>query len=613
MKTDSVIKVLFSQNGILRFSVVMLFCAVLFGVAGNAYSFEKLPRIGTRQAIPYAEFFNTDTGEKFMPIGSSYVNLHWIGETGFHANFIPGLYDSQAADAALEKMAAGGYTVVRVWSYRGHSILRNAGFYSTEGDGTGTTSELYQPYIDNLIDFLERATNHKIYVQLAIDTVPDNTYYNSLYNQGFPEIEGTINREYLTSGAIAAKETYIAELLDCIVDYNPDLLSTIFGYEIRNEVNSRTDAGPFNRTSGWILTANGEFYDMGSAVSRQACQDENITHWLNRCAAAIKAKDPQALTTASVFTFLPVGKDGLAGAGLLPIETTDRRWPILPSVLINTNIDYLDVHEYLPHDWQASIASSNMGSLDWTAKPFVCGEFGAHRSHYGDVYGAAVALNQHRENIFNSGFQGAYLFTWDTYSHHRWTALEDGEIVNERLKPSSWRRWLFDIDGFTNFWTAGDGVSGLNASSGVVSFDITGSGASISSPTIRLDADKYKNLRIKLKNQSQGAKAAIYWITGDDRNWDAAKSVEFNISQNDNDYEVYFIDLSAKGNWEGLVSAIRFMPVEENISAGSYSIDYIEFTQDPPVCGDFGYLDTDFNNDCVVDIRDFAILAKSWL
>ena len=41
------------------------------------------------------------------------------------------------------------------------------------------------------------------------------------------------------------------------------------------------------------------------------------------------------------------------------------------------------------------------------------------------------------EDILDSGFQGALLFTWDETKHTRWTMEEQGGVIKEKLKPEN--------------------------------------------------------------------------------------------------------------------------------------------------------------------------------
>jgi len=483
--------------------------------------------------------------------------------------------------------------------------------YSVEGPYSTSTAELYQPYLNNLLDFLTRANKHGIYVQIVTDATPTNTYYSSLVSSGYSYVTGSINREYLVSSAITAKKTYLGRLVQAIITYDPNLLSTVFSYELKNELHSTTAYGPFNLTSGWYTMGNGNEYDMSSATSRQACQDDNIKNWANKCVAAIKEKDPNAMVCCSVFPFDAVGKNGYAGAGLLPLTltSTDKRWPARPVLLVQTNLDYVDIHSYLPKSWSTGLSSSEWSSIDKTLKPFTCGEFGAERASYytDDIFSAAAGLYKYREYILDSGFCGALLFTWDTYSHIRWTAMEDGAIINERLKPNEWSNWQFDQNDFTQFWTSGQSVSDFNTSGGSLIFNISGSDSYIYSPLTRLDPNEYRYLKIRLKNQTATTKAQLFWITKTDTVWNETKSITFNIVSNSDEFKTYLIDFYSNANWSGLVKQLRFDPVSNSVSSGQYEIDFVQAIKDDTI------INSDINDDGTVDFKDFSIIAQSWM
>lgn len=140
------------------------------------------------------------------------------------------------------------------------------------------------------------------------------------------------------------------------------------------------------------------------------------------------------MATASTFAYLPVQKDGMYGEGLLPVELRDKRWPVLPEVLLESDLDFVSFHSYHPHDWQRALQSSGFVEDFLKKKPFISGEFGAHRNAFTDVSLAADALSKYRDAIMASGFSGAYLFTWDTQQHTRWTMLEDDAAVFDALR-----------------------------------------------------------------------------------------------------------------------------------------------------------------------------------
>ena len=99
-------------------------------------------------------------------------------------------------------------------------------------------------------------------------------------------------------------------------------------------------------------------------------------------------------------------------------------------------IDFVSFNSYHPHDWNQALESSGINERLMRQKPFVCTEFGAHRSAIEGAQKAAGVLHNYRQGILKSGFQGAYLFTWNTTKHTRWTMMEDGAAVFERLRAA---------------------------------------------------------------------------------------------------------------------------------------------------------------------------------
>jgi hypothetical protein len=495
------------------FTAILIFTA---SITCSAAEIKPLPRIKVRPASPFAQFYNSENGREFNPEGCSYVHCTWIDGVGFPTTFAPGKYDPQDAENALSKMQQSGYTFVRVFCYKGHYMLvgLNPPVYCVGGPDSTNVPELSAPYMANVIDFLTRANQHNIYVSIHIGGWPWNKYYRNMADSGFSYITGS-NREWLAGGAINAKKIYIGQFIGYIKNYNPKLLSTILAFDMHNEVWCTTADKPFSQTSGWVLTANGEEYDMSSPTSRQACQDENTNYWLNQCVTAVHTVDPNALVYCSVFPFLPVGKSGPTGLWPIPISTADQRWPARPLKLLESEIDFLDFHLYMGWDEFGTMGQC-LESLEWsslnkTNKPFIVGEFGAHRQDYPDIYNAAQALYNHREEFYDFGFKGSALFTWDLYQHTRWTAMEGGEIINERLKPNQRSNWPFNRDGFTQFWDSGQSVSDFNTNGGNLIFNINGNDSYLYSPLTALDSNTYRYFKIKLKNQTPGTEAQVFW------------------------------------------------------------------------------------------------------
>jgi hypothetical protein len=591
----------------LRYSIfnVLVVVGVLLNYAVVACATTALPRIKVRTGTPVGEFYNSETGETFYPEGSNYVRLHWLGDDGFHSTFTDGMYSSVDAEASLTKMEQGGYNTVRVFCYKGHYKLTAEDIYAVNGPYSTDGPQLYQPYMDNIIDFLRRANAHGIYVYMEVGSTPWNSYYNSIANTGSSNIEGSINRELLAIGPIEAKKLYLRQFIQYIKNSDPNLLSTILSYEIRNEIRCDTEYKPFSMTSGWVFTADGNEYNMGSASSRQACQDNNINNWANQCVSVIRAEDADALASCSVFTFSVVGKSGLAGAGLLPLDMADNRWPARPLKLQQSSIDFIDIHCYLPWGWSDELASSEWANIDKMRQPFLVGEFGAHRVSYPDVNEAADLLYDYREDVYDLGFAGALLFTWDTYSHTRWTAMEEGEVVNNRLKPTARYSWDFQDNGLEG-WELTNGIDSGIVSEDVLSLQFLGGDAYIHGPATRIDTSLFRYLRVRMKNHTSSNSAQVFWTTKSDTNWDESKSQSFQVTEGDSNIREFLVDLSDNPSWVGTVSQIRFDPVSNSIDSGSVEIDGIWLVRDSEC------VYADFNRNGAVDLSDFAVLAENW-
>lgn len=546
-----------------------------------------MPRIGVREAQPHAQFYDKTSGKEFFPIGSNYIRLDDVLHV-YHVNFVEQIYDPNAVEVALAQMAAGGFTVVRVWVYHGHWQLRamNPPLLSVGGPYATNTPELHQPYIRNLIDFLRRANRNGIYVHLVIDREPENEFYRGNLSNGWPDVEGIRHREFMVPASLDAKEIYINQLIGNISSRDPGLLSTVFAYEIRNEVHINDTELPFSQTSGVVQTAAGA-YDMGIPASRQAAFDDNVLAWLNRSIAAVKSADPDALTTTSIFSFEAVGKDGRINDGLLPIglPAGGGRWPLRPAVVMASNADFLSFHSYIPPtgipNFTQAITSSEWNLLDHSKKPTIAGEFGKLRE-LGDVATAAADLYAYRENMLDAGFRGASLFTWDTASHFRWAALEQGGLVYERIKPEAFTRWDFNYDGLDGFWTPGNGITSMNTSNGRLQLVLGGPASSILSPTCRIDTSSRTHLKIMLQNGTAGSQAQLYWTTKNDSTWNEAKSIPLSISNFDVKMQTYIVDLSTHPAWNGIVNRLRFHPVADSPHTGTYQLDDLGFYEGDP-------------------------------
>lgn len=382
-----------------------------------------LARIGVRHGPGgQAEFYDTHTGEPFTPMGFNHVVLSG-GDEGWHGLFNTGIYDADAAEAALARMAEAGANTVRVWAW---GVQDETG-YTGGPDSHGLNSA----YMDNVVDFLRRACRHGLYVIPILDETPRNARYDAIVaaadkQQPCDGVTG-YNRQYLTPGLIEAKAEAASDFVQYIKDVEPGLLSGVLGWAFANEVFVLHTEGPFNRSDGKVTIANGRSYDMASETERQACYDDGILHWANRLSRAVKEVDPDALTTAGMWTSDAHGRPPVSG--LIPDDRDPRR-PPRPSVLggAQSALGFIDVHIY-PWDGTSKVraVAHERGPNDVPMpKPAIVGEFGVFKNK--SLPEAKAMMREMLSQAYDLGYLGALHWVWDMrhVKGQTWSSVEGG-------------------------------------------------------------------------------------------------------------------------------------------------------------------------------------------
>lgn len=377
-----------------------------------------LPLIGTQMDETGARFLaRRDTGERFVPRGFNHTVLEH-GSTGWHATFNTGKYNPEASEALLAEMARLGANTIRVWAW---------GTQNESGFTGGLKGEGLNPaYMDNCLDFLRRATAHRIYVVPILDETPHNAHYNRINDAAGdgvddPAITG-YNRQYLCAGPLAAKAAAARDFAAYIRDTDPALLPTVLGWALANEVCVRFDQGPFRNDTGEVRTATGRTYDMSDRTQRQACYDETILHWANTLAQAIKEIDPEALVTTGMWTSDAHGRPPVNY--LIP-DGRDPRIPPRPGILggPNSKLDFIGVHIY-PWDGTSKVRAETH-ERDLVVLPAIVGEFGVFKNKPIDT--ARIMLREMLEQAHTIGYTGYLHWVWDLsmVEGQTWSAVEE--------------------------------------------------------------------------------------------------------------------------------------------------------------------------------------------
>jgi hypothetical protein len=368
---------------------------------------------------------DTATGQTFVPRGSNYVRLTTPhGISSYHSVFEPGRYTSEEADRVLGAMARDGYNAVRVFIDPGSvPDADERGHPHGLGRGAQHDEPYHAPYMDNVADFVRRATHHQIRVMFAIDHIGQNIYYYRLtggWDSGEVPIEGR-NIEFLDGNYVRAKVAYLTQFVTGLKErVGSALMSTVLAYGIDNEAYLDGKQGPFNRTSGRVRTLDGLTYDMAVPGDRQQAQDANFVAYANLLVDAIRKVDAQALVTMGTFTYGAVGKPGPRG---LPQDAgPDERFPVRPwSLMEFSRLSFLDLHVY-PVDQPGLNApytlERDLATIEWNQGirgPVILGEFGAFKWMYrDDIIAAAYSMRDLQVATCERGVDGWLFWTFDT-------------------------------------------------------------------------------------------------------------------------------------------------------------------------------------------------------
>lgn len=356
-----------------------------------------LPLAGTAAAMDHiairdGRFVDTATGKPFRPLGVNYYRLGPIGEgKQGHSAFSPGSYDEEFITRMMQNLSRDGFNTVR-------SFLSNHS--GANGIVTNPRSaEINPAYLRNLIHFLRAAQTHGIRVVLSWDAWPpdcqawaetplaDESRHGWVTRLG---MDFKVNGFRLTPRPIRAKANAIRTLIEALRKDCPDLLPVVLAWELENEVHFNLDQEPFlSRPADFAF--GGSRFDLSTDHGAQALMDTAIRSWANACADAIHAADPEALVSASVFTFNAVGRQGPGTWS--KDQTNDMRVPARPLALLDTHLDFVDLHLYawktetesITQHLKRDLASVEMPSLAAEAgrlrKPILVGESGVAARH----------------------------------------------------------------------------------------------------------------------------------------------------------------------------------------------------------------------------------------
>ena len=380
-------------------------------------------RIGVREVGGFGELYDRTTATRFVPRGSNYIRLAPQVDTFgrhhvYHSNFIVGQCEATRAEAALARMAASGYNVVRV-------------FLNTtcaQGCSTNTrTGEISSAYVANLVDFLRRARSHGIFVMLTGDWLPGGAAYDAIGAGIRRDWFDDVNIIFLSPQGVQMSILFWQGLIRELIRQRAPL-DAVFAYSLWNEAVVWAARPPLTLSSGRVTTANGQSYDMASTVDRKRMIDYGFVYYIDQLRSAIVQIDPTALVTMGFFHDTEPN----------PARRGDDRVVRTRAVIERSTADFVDIHPYPDDELTFPQFMQNYGIDGPVRKPIVIGEMGAARRNIGTSADAANALVAWQRTSCVYGIDGWLLWTWDTNEQpDLWNALSDGGVIERALAPKT--------------------------------------------------------------------------------------------------------------------------------------------------------------------------------
>ena len=420
----------------MKWSTGALILVVSIATAGEPI--QPLERVAVKSGIRGARFVLKDSRTPFFVKGFNYVRLE-PGHSTFDAatDTTEAHYEPERAEEMFSTLSKAGYNTVRVF------IIGRSKTNPGVGGNYDTTQGNYEPYMENVLDFLRRATRHgmRVFPTFGDGGLPRNAYY---YDR-FKKTGNNKNGMVLTKEGIEARIEFITSLLSYVKEKEPAVLPTLLGLQCQNEAHLNADQWPFSETEGELKAANGRRYDLCDTKERQALMDEGYTYYHKRIVQAVKAIDPDMLVAEGVFVPRAVGKDPEEAAGLWPGKYKDERYPPTLTALGEGVLDFLDVHFYRANTKESTkrafknnLASTGLFAKEMRSirmkKPVIIGEFGAF-DHIEKTFEEAVDnMVIVRDLALEANVNGMLFWTYDCLEQERlYHAANNWELFVQKM------------------------------------------------------------------------------------------------------------------------------------------------------------------------------------
>jgi hypothetical protein len=367
----------------------------------------EVNRIGIRTVEGAAEFYDTVTGEKFIPRGTNYVDFKEIipGQLWEDYIFGAGTYQPDKVRSAFRHLSDGGYNTVRLFfdhCFSGPSCI-----------GSRNANGLNPVFLDNMVEIMNIAADEGIYLVLTANGVPADggywTRYRKQYDQDehFGFVDFYENGYYLHRAGVDMQAQYWRDLMSGLAERNAPF-DVVLGWQLQNEYWLFKTKPPLSLTTGMVQISNGQSYDMSAPEQKRQMVADGVLFWMETLIPVIKEYDPQGLVTVGFFP---------------PDFPNDNQlvtdwYRDTASIIRIAPVDFWDFHPYPePQTFVARNMQSvveNFGMVGYQEKPVLMGEYGAFRHIFPDLEVATYRLQEWMVESCEYGFDG--WLTWEYYN-----------------------------------------------------------------------------------------------------------------------------------------------------------------------------------------------------
>lgn len=387
----------------------------------------EVHRIGTRVVEGAGEFYDTVTGEAFVPRGANYVDVREVvpGQLWEDYVFGAGTFRPDLVREAFHHLAEYGYNTVRLHfdlCVQGPSCIGRA-------VGTGLNPE----FLDHMVVVMNIAAGEGLHLIMAAGRVPrDGLYWDRFavhhtFEEGLESL-GALdeNGYYLHPAGIAMQAQYWRDLMsDLALRRAP--FEVVLGWELQSEFWLHARKPPLSLDRELVTLPGGPTYNLADTEEKRRMIADATLAWMESLAAVVRETDPEALVGI-----------GVAPSALQSPNPVAARYADVVPLLEAAPLDFFDL--ITPGvDWDLARQAGTLWSGAWQARPAILGQVTIPRGLVPSLDVAAVRAQEWIADSCAYGLDG--WLVWEYHSRPEpesaWGMLSGEDELLEALAPAN--------------------------------------------------------------------------------------------------------------------------------------------------------------------------------